>query len=326
VNRDFEVVLEEAISSLKRGDVVEDCLARYPEYAGRLEPLLRLAAFNMRVLAYIEPPSEASLAAGKRRLLAVAAQRKPVFQPRGPLNLFPLPMRSLATAALIMLLLVVVGCGLMVMVGGGLAMTSAHSLPGDLLYPAKLSTERARLLLTFDTQTRDQLQAEFAQERRAEVIAILEAGRRVSVRFKGALDSFDDLVWIVGGLEVTLDANTLIEGIPVVGATVAVEGLALGDGSLLAVRLTVKGAEEIPGATVTPSPTAISRPTMTPTMPSSPRETHTPHPTETREPEPTYTPHPTETREPEPTHTPHPTKTREPEPTHPPHMTKTPHH
>lgn len=359
MNRDFEVVLEEATSRLEQGETVEDCLARYPEYAGRLEPLLRMAAFSMRALGYVEPPSEAALAVGKRRLLAVAArrrllaaaQRKPAPQPRGFLNLFPLPMRRLATAALVMLVLVVVG--------GGLAMASAGSLPGDFLYPVKLATERVRLLLTFDTQARDQLLAEFTQERRAEVIAILEAGRRVSVRFEGTLESFDDVVWIIDGLEVALDANTLIEGNPVVGATVAVEGLALGDSSLLAIRLTVEVAEEIPGHTVTPPPTMTSQPmvtprptrgptgtpmptmiphlTTTPTMTPCSGETHTPHPTktcepkpthtprltETHEPGPTHTPHPTETREPHPTHTPYPTETHEPEPTHTPHPTET---
>ncbi|MBU0703265.1 MAG: hypothetical protein KKC18_05300, partial [Chloroflexi bacterium] len=216
--------------------------------------------------------------------------------------------------------------------------------------PVKLATEQARLLLTFDTQARDQLLTELAEERRAEVLAILEAGRRVSVRFAGSLESFDDAAWIVSELQVTLDANTLIEGIPVVGATVAVEGLAPGDGSLLAVRLSVDGTGKAPEPTVTYTPTITPQPTVTPTLTPSPRETYTPyptktpeptytpHPTETLEPEPTNTPYPTETLESEPTHTPHPMETHEPEPTHTPyptetlepthtpHMTETPHH
>ncbi|MBU0703262.1 MAG: hypothetical protein KKC18_05285, partial [Chloroflexi bacterium] len=97
MNRDFKVILDKATSRLEQGETVEDCLARYPEYAGRLEPLLRMAAFSIRTLAYTEPPSEAALAAGKQRLLAkaaqrrslVAAQRKPAPQPRRPLSLFP---------------------------------------------------------------------------------------------------------------------------------------------------------------------------------------------------------------------------------------------
>ena len=323
MNRDFEVILEKATSCLEHGETVEDCLARYPEYADRLKPLLSMAAFSMRTLAYTEPPTEVALAAGKQRLLAkaaqqrslVMAQRKPAPQPRRSLSLFPVPMRRLATAALAMLVLVAVG-------GGGVV-ASAHSLPGDLLYPVKLATEQTQLLLTLDTQARDQLLAEFAEERRAEVLAILEAGRRVSVRFAGSLESFDDAAWIVSELEVTLDANTLIEGIPVVGATVAVEGLAPGDGSILAVRLAVDGTGEVPEPTIPYTPTMTLQPTVTPTLTPTPRETYTPHPTETPEPEPTTTPYPTETLEPEPTHTPYPTETLEPEPTTTPHPTET---
>jgi hypothetical protein len=357
MNRDFELALEEATCRLEQGETVEGCLAHYPGYADRLEPLLRMAAFSARALDYVEPPSEAAMAAGKRRLL-LAAQRKPAPQPRRFLSLFPLPMKGLATAALVMLLLVVVG--------GGFAVASVSSLPGDFLYPVKLASEQARLLLTFDIQARDQLQVEFAQERRAEVIAILEAGRRVSARFEGTLESFDDVVWIVSGLEVTLDADTPIEGNPVVGATVAVEALAPGDGSLLAIWLAVDGRGEMPKPTVTrtpmmtlqpmatPRPTGRLTGTSMPTMMPSPTGTYTsyptktcgpestdtlhptdthepepscmPHPTETREPEPTQTPHPTETHEPEPPHTPHPTETHKPEPPHTPHMTRTPHH
>jgi uncharacterized membrane protein YgcG len=307
VNRDFEALLEEAISRLERGGTVEDCLARYPEYAGRLEPLLRMAAFSMRTLAYTEMASEAALVAGKQRFL-VAAQGKPAPQTRRSLSLFPLQMRGLVTAALVVLILVVVG--------GGLVVASAGSLPGDLLYPVKLATEQARLLLTFDVHARDQLLAEFAQERRAEVAAVLEAGRKVCVRFEGTLEDLDDVVWIIDGLEVTLDANTLIEGNPMVGATVDVEGMTLGDGSLLATRLTVKGTGEMIRPTFAPSPTMTLQPTVVPTMTPHPRATYTPYPTETREPEPTYTPQPTETYEPEPTHTPQPIETHEPEPTH----------
>lgn len=324
MNQDFEVVLDEAISRLERGEAVEDCLVRYtPEYADRLEPLLRMTAFSMRVLAYVEPSSEAALAAGKKRVLAAAAQRKPAPQPKGLLSLFPLPMRGLVTAALVMLLLV--------LVAGELAVASASSLPGDSLYPVKLATEQVRLLLTFDTQARDHLRADFAQERRAEVIAVLEASRRVPVKFEGTLEGFEDVVWIIDGLEVILDANTFIEGKPVVGATVAVEGLALGNGSLSAVRLTVEDGGQIPGPTVAPSPTVtpqptvapgstkeptrpsmptvIPRPTMTPTMTPPPRETHTPYSMERHEPEPTDTPMPTVTPGPPP-HTPRPTKER----------------
>lgn len=362
MTRDLDIVLDEAISRLEAGEAVEDCLASYPEHAGLLEPLLRMAAFSERALADVEPFSETASVAGKQRLLAAAAQqrllaaaaveqvaaapqRKPVPRPKKRFRLFALPARGLAAAALTLLLLVILG--------GGLAVVSADSLPGDLLYPVKLATEQLRLFLTVDAQAREELLTEFGEERRAEAATVLEMGREVRVAFEGTLQSFSDSLWIVGGLQVTLDAHTVVEGDPWVGATVAVEGLAPGDGSLLASQLTVKGPggmqaptatvfptmapqftmTPFPGETNTACPTRTHEPEMTctscPTKTHAPRPTgtlcpmHTPCPTETREPDPTPTLHPTNTEEPMPTHPPQPTATDEPEPTHMVHPTKT---
>jgi hypothetical protein len=365
MTRDFDAVLDETISRLEAGEAVEDCLASYPEHAGPLEPLLRMAAFSERALADVEPFSETASAAGKQRLLAAAAQqrllaaaameqvpaapqRKPASLPKKRLRLFALPARGLAAAALTLLLLVILG--------GGLAAVSAGSLPGDLLYPVKLATEQVRLFLTVDAQAREELLIGFGEERRAEAAAVLETGRKVEVAFEGRLQSFSDSLWIVGGLQVTLDAHTVVEGDPWVGATVAVEGFALGDGSLLASRLTVKGTGKMQEPTATVLPTMVPQLTMTPfpketntacptrthepetTCTSCPTKTHepmptstlcpthTPYPTETRKPDPTPKLQPTNTEEPAPTHLPQPPATRESESTHMPHQKKTPHH
>jgi hypothetical protein len=362
MTRDFDLVLDEALSRLEAGEAVGDCLTSYPEQAGLLEPLLRMAAFSQRALADVEPYPENASATGKQRLLAAAAQQRllaaaavehvPAARqkklaplPKKRLSLFALRARGLAAAALTLLLLVILG--------GGLAVVSADSLPGDLLYPVKLATEQVRLFLTVDAQAREELLIGFGEERRAEAAAVLETGRKVRVAFEGTLQSFSDSLWIVGGLQVTLDAHTVVEGDPWVGATVAVEGLAPGDGSLLASQLTVKGSRGMqePTATVLPTmaphfamtpfsretntacptrthepeTTCTSCPTRTyePTPPGTSCPRHTLYPTETREPDPTPTLHPTNTEEPMPTHPPEPTATDEPEPTHVVHPTKT---
>jgi hypothetical protein len=342
---DFDIVLDEAISRLEAGEGVEDCLASYPEHARLLEPLLRMAAFSGRALADVELLSNTASAAGKQRLLAAATrqrllataaaehvpaapQRKPVRLPKKPFRLFALPARGLAAAALTLLLLVILG--------GGLAVVSADSLPGDLLYPVKRATEQLRLFLTVDAQAREELLIEFGEERQAEAAAVLETGRKVRVAFEGTLQSFSDSLWIVGGLKVILDAHTMVEGDPWVGASVAVEGSTLGDGKLLASRLTVKGVGKMqePTATVSPTMTPCPRETNTvcptrthePMRTSTPFPTYTPYPTETSEPDPTPTLHPTNTAGPAPTHPSQPTAAHEPMPTHKSHHCKTSHH
>ena len=364
---DFEAVLDEALSRLEAGEAVECCLTSYPEQANLLEPLLRMAAFSERALADVEPISETASAAGKQRLLAAAAQqrllaaaaveqvpeapqRKPVRLPHTPFRLFALPARGLAIATLTLVLLVILG--------GGLAVASADSLPGDLLYPVKLATEQARLYLTVDAQAREELLVEFGQERQAEAAAVLEARRKARLAFEGTLQYFSDSLWIVGGLPVSLDAHTVVEGDPWSGVTVAVEGLAPGDGSLLASKLTVKGAGQMQKPIMTGVPTMAHQLTTTvfpreanttcPTMTCKPKTTYTPYPTETCEPlltatlYPTHTSYPTETctcepgmtptpspmdtQEPAPALSPQPTATSEAEPTHMKHPAKTPHH
>jgi hypothetical protein len=356
---DFDLVLDEAISRLEAGEAVEDCLASYPEHARLLEPLLRMAAFSGRALADVELLSNTASAAGKQRLLAAATQqrllataavehapaapqRKSVRLPKKPFRLFALPARGLAAAALTLLLLVILG--------GGLAVVSADSLPGDLLYPVKLATEQLRLFLTVDAQAREELLIEFGEERQAEAAAVLETGRKVRVAFEGTLQSFSDSLWIVGGLKVIVDAHTMVEGDPWVGASVAVEGLTLGDGKLLASRLTVKGVGKMQEPTATVSPTMTPCPgetnTVCPTRTHEPETTctscptkthepmrtstsfptHTPYPTETSEPDATPTLDPTNTAEPAPTHPSQPTAAHEPKPTHKSHHCKTSHH
>ncbi|MFQ6058528.1 MAG: DUF5667 domain-containing protein [Anaerolineae bacterium] len=331
MSQKFEALLAEALSRLEQGETVGACLARYPEHADRLAPLLRTAAFSLQALAYVEPPSEAALAAGRRRLLRQVARQWATPEPwwrRLPSLSLPrlAPARGLATLALVILLFVALG--------GGAAVAAVNSLPGDPLYPVKLATERARLALTLDPGARTALQAQFAQERREEAWTVVALGRRTQVRFQGTLEAFDARRWTVGGLTLLIEPDTMVEGQPSLGATVVVEALSPGDGTLRARHLTVR-APEGPGEalTATAHPTETRRPTRTP----YPTHTRTPYPTETHEPQPTHSPmRPRATERPMPTMTAHPTEergpmmtpqpgeTHEPQPTHEPMMTPPP--
>src|SRR6202035_540189 len=57
------------------------------------------------------------------------------------------------------------------------AAASGSSLPGDALYPIKLSVERAQLTLTFDAAARARLHAQFAAVRLTEAQRLIAAGR-----------------------------------------------------------------------------------------------------------------------------------------------------
>lgn len=164
MNRRFEDILEESISAVvDGGQSVEECLARYPQQAADLEPLIRIAV-AVREASRLEAaaPFKEWL---QQRLLAQVVPQK---MPRRPF-LWGLPRWATATAAVL----------LAVLVAGGTVVTSASSLPGDALYPVKTATEGLRLTLAQDPDAVADLHLEFAQRRLAETKALAEAQRTI---------------------------------------------------------------------------------------------------------------------------------------------------
>jgi hypothetical protein len=339
MNRKFEPVLDECLDSIQSGASVQACLARYPEHAEDLRPLLSLAT-AVRAVAHPRPNPSAVHANRQRMLLAVAERdaRQPLLA-----GLFAWPW--LRATLVLAVLILVVGFG-----ARGLVAVSAGSLPGDNLYSVKRFAENVRYALTLDPVARQQLEAEFAVEREKEIRAVLDSGRLATLEFRGNLEAIGDGFWGVGRLEVLLTDQTVIVGEPTVGAMVLVQARSTSDGTLLALRLEVQSsplpatltATPTPRLSLTPTPTrptASSTPTQPPT--STPEPTATPSPThavteqptaiasstpeavETQEPESTGEPGSTETEEPEPTREPEPTGTEEPEPTDEPGPTET---
>ena len=309
---DFEAILDDCLSHLREGASIEACLARYPEYAVELEPLLRIA-LRAQELKPVEPPSMTALAAGRRRFLQEAARlRQREALPRAgwlftllrPMPRWVWARRSFAITALTVFLL-------LALLGGGVVVASANSLPGDPLYPIKRATEQVQLSFTFDPAAKARLREEFEERRREETRAIVKAGRRAEVGFKGTIQSFDETSWIVGGIAVSLDANTIIEGVPQTRLTAVVKAISQADGRLIARRIEVIGGKP----KETPSPTATPLPTATPMPTETPQPTATPQPPTATPVPPTPTPKPpTPTAMPTlpPTDTPIPTATPAP--------------
>ena len=66
--KSFDRALEECLEWIKNGQTVEACLRRYPQYAGRLAPLLR-TALELKEGARIQP-TEAFRQRGRAELAA----------------------------------------------------------------------------------------------------------------------------------------------------------------------------------------------------------------------------------------------------------------
>ncbi len=329
MHNEFDAILNECLDLLRQGADVPTCLARYPEHADKLRPLLRLAA---DIHAVITPaPTGAARLAGRRRMLEALSQRRMQPQPlaaqAAPARARSIPFRNVYPVMRLALAIMIVA----IVAASWTVAASASSLPGDALYPVKLTVQQAQIALTLDADARARLEEQIQVQQQQDIQAAQRTRRQAAVKLEGCLEQIEGDTWIVSGLRITLRPETSRTGYPRLGAWVVVRGHLPGDGSLIAMHLIVtdKGL---------PSPMPTVNPTASPTNPPMPTGTPTPSPAPTYRPEPTETPRPTGTAQPTPTSEPtrqvkptgtsrptdEPKPTKEPKPTDEPKPTKAP--
>jgi hypothetical protein len=328
---DFYAILDECVARLRQGESLEACLNDYPEQAAELNPALAVSA-NLLELPRLEAAPEIVAQGFEAMMDAVVPQEQPsllagllvpfaeLLSPLKPQKVGGLTI-ALRAAMLFLIMFAVSSVSVI--------SASADSLPGDALYPVKRSWESTRLALTLAEPSRQALESKFAEQRREEVQALLSLGRPVVVEFQGQLESTGDGLWLVEGLSLEINDDTVYSGAIIVGATVIVQAQVSPDGTLLALEIRGEKGEmpdsveptKIPEPTRTPEPTREPEPTDKPTPTDEPTRRPTHEPTETMEKEPTREKKPTATREPEPTRTPLSDikPTEEHRPTEPPH-------
>jgi hypothetical protein len=269
--RAFELTLDEALQMLAAGAARDECLARFPEYAADLAPLLDAAQVARAGLLADQPIPAPDLSHGRRRFLLAA---------RSPRR-FAFGLPQLATAFALVLALIFVS----------VPAASASALPGDLLYPVKRGLEGARLALTFDPEARANLRADIAARRRAEARAVIDLKRETRVEFEGIVESVAEQSLVVSGLAVRAERAQEFR----VGDPIGVTAITTADGLIVAERIEPL-APPLP-APPTETPTlapAVETRASSPPTPARPEASSTPiplHPAETPTPA-----RPTETR------------------------------
>lgn len=180
----FEQLLDECLSQLNSGVAdLETILARYPEDADRLRPLLRVARAVRETPQPV--PSPAAKAVGRQRLLVAAARKRQQREAarRGMRRYLDelaaflnwvgqssQPMRRAAVWAVAVLMM-------MVVTGMGVTQAAARSLPDTPLYPIKLASERIQLALASSPAERARLHITFGERRLKEAQALAQSGR-----------------------------------------------------------------------------------------------------------------------------------------------------
>jgi hypothetical protein len=166
-------ILASCLEAIEQGErTVEDCLALYPAHRETLRPLLDTATALKARADFAPRPGfrEASRARLVKRL--VPRQPAPTRQPlpRSGQKRVPIFSRKLALSWMLALALVVS------LLSAGTVYASAAALPGDMLYPVKLSVENVRLS-TVNDAGEVLLATEFLQTRLDEIQALIEANR-----------------------------------------------------------------------------------------------------------------------------------------------------
>jgi len=160
----IENILNECIESIHNSDkTVEDCLNDYPEHAGELEPLLRMFSQSKKA-SMVEPREEFR---SRARYEFYSAVDEICDRRKSPWFKISTKWMQVAVSALV---------GLMV-TGGGVIAASGDTLPGQPLYSVKMMTEQVRMGLTFSEAGRTELNAELAERRIDEIIALADEGQ-----------------------------------------------------------------------------------------------------------------------------------------------------
>jgi hypothetical protein len=168
MTQELELVLDHCINEMRSGKSVAETVAKFPQYASQLWPLLKL----VREIEELPPPSPSPQAissalvsvgqemARSNAPLKFRSTAKNILNKISFENIFRRPVLTWAFS----------GAFALVVVLFSTATISAGSLPGDLLYPVKLATERVKFLLTFDAEKKAELRLTFSDKRLEEMV------------------------------------------------------------------------------------------------------------------------------------------------------------
>jgi len=174
VGQNFQTILDECLKELETGQPLDAILARYPEEADQLRPLL-VAAQNLKAMPIARPRSHVQEAGWQRFLgeaiaLRRARERRPAFG----------LLRPLAVAAASLVLVLSLG-------GGATVYAASRSLPDSPLYPVKLATEEARLWFVFDNDDRAGILLDQSETRMTEIRKLVQQGKPVKSNVLSAM-------------------------------------------------------------------------------------------------------------------------------------------
>ena len=209
MNNKLYDALEICLREIENGVTLENVLARFPDLAAELRPILK-ASVKARTLNVASAPSPEAIRRGRAKLLQRASEMREakVAPRRRVIPIFQRLALSLGLTATFLLS------------GTGLVGASATALPGENLYPVKRTWEDLQLFFIFDKDARDAVQSQFETERLHEVNELLAEGRHEVIQFAGVFMQVNGTNY-VSGITVVVPATLQT---PEIGTAVIVTG------------------------------------------------------------------------------------------------------
>ena len=160
------LAFQECLEMSGRGASLKECLDRFPQYAGELEPLM-VAATNSAGSS--GPVMSAEMRSRLRGWVLSEWDRQ--HQPRRQRWIFSLfsPRWAMAVATAVVMVVVLAG-------GAGTAAAAQDALPGTTLYPVKRLEEEARLWVTRSPEVKVARYGDLVRERAQELRLLAERG------------------------------------------------------------------------------------------------------------------------------------------------------
>lgn len=216
---------EDCLGRLQAGATLEQVLSLYPQWERELRPMLLAAQAARQVGADLQVP-KAAIARNRASFLKKAGQMA-----AGQSRLASgFPLRRFALVSLVVVLVLAAGMVTSVAV-------SAHTLPGDVLYPVKIAAEQTQLLLTDDPAQRLELEQSFDRKRVVEVDTLIRQAGSRDVQFAGGLKEMQANDWVVGNIPVRVTDSTRLLSPVKPGYYVDVEGRLQPDGVVMAYQI-----------------------------------------------------------------------------------------
>src|SRR5664280_534481 len=262
MNKGLIDALEACLEMMEDGEGIDAVLAAYPHLAARMRPLL-MTAFRVRS-SNPEPLPQTTLSRQRSRGLTLAADMR-----QGKIR-YKVHGRFFRPVIAIVLVIV-----LLVMSSNGLLVASAHSIPGDSLYPLKRSLETTQLQLVFNIAQRQVLEKTFRERRVAETKSLISIRRIEDVDFTGVVTNQSGDEWQVSGIPVVINDQVNLEEKIEIGDDIDVHGSTDLAGTVEAIHLSLakvsKGDDDFAGVTSTPTPS--TKPTGESDFTATPNET-----------------------------------------------------